>query len=283
MQSAQAQSELGTVEMGLLRAVDCFRAPSGQRGPRRIERGREVGHRARINDQRRGVAAGVHDARQHRAGDGRAVEILGDRNLDCFGLLARGGRPFWNVALPSAEKIAVAAFAAARFELSAAIDDFIEQHVAGFCQIDRLEQRERGDILDHAARIARGQLNIRNDGVVRIPGIEFAVGVADDFFVLPGGAEGFAAVGGRLAFGLVDHDPLHLGARRRQSEETAATARTAIREGIVRTRMEPPSRRHCPPGSQDQPRKVCIPACVPLVKLLSVRVVESQAASCRMW
>ena len=70
-----------------------------------------------------------------------------------------------------------------------AVGHVVPHQVARLRHVDRLHQLERGRVLDHAARIARRELDVLDDGIVRIVGIEFAEGAAGERLVLAGAAE----------------------------------------------------------------------------------------------
>ena len=113
-------------------------------------------------------------------------------------LFARGTWIVWLVAVgttspcqPLTSEMCPSALA--RRRAVAAIDDRIHQHAAGFRAVDRLHQREGADVLDLAARVARRELDVGDEGVLRIGGIELAVELAAEPLV---GRRGFWGAGG---------------------------------------------------------------------------------------
>ncbi len=84
-----------------------------------------------------------------------------------------------DVSLPAADQRDVTVWA--RHGLSAAaVDDRVPQHAARLGHVHRLHQRERDDVLDAALGVARRELDIGDDGVLRIVGIELAVNLSAD-------------------------------------------------------------------------------------------------------
>ena len=57
--------------------------------------------------------------------------------------------------------------------------------MSALAQVDRLQDVEVERVLDLAARIPRRELDVDDDGVLRIGGIDLAERLADDLFVLP--------------------------------------------------------------------------------------------------
>ncbi len=61
---------------------------------------------------------------------------------------------------------------------AAAIDHRIHQHAARLRHVDRLDQRERRNVFHLAARVARRELDIGDERILRICRVELAVGLA---------------------------------------------------------------------------------------------------------
>jgi len=88
-----------------------------------------------------------------------------------------------------------------------AIRDQVIQDSAGLRHIDGFRDRERGRVFHHAARVARGELEIVDDRVARILGVQLAVKMAAERLVDAGFAEAAPGKGGRFA--MVDHEAHH--------------------------------------------------------------------------
>ncbi len=124
------------------------------------------------------VAAHVSPPRHERTADARAIGILGDGQL--HRLVVRGRR---HVALPSGHDGDAAVLVGRRGAVPP-VHDRIEDHAVGLAHVDRLHQRERHVVLDHAPRVARRELEIGDDLVVRVVGTELAVRASVDALVL---------------------------------------------------------------------------------------------------
>ena len=109
---------------------------------------------------------------------------------------------------------------------AAAIDDGISQHAARLRHVDRLDERERRDVFDLAPRIAWRKLDVGDDRVLRIVGIELAVNLSGDLLE---GADAFGARGSGDGCGLHDLERARRWrARRMQTRVTIATPRCVI-------------------------------------------------------
>ena len=76
-----------------------------------------------------------------------------------------------------------------RQELAPAIVHLVEELVIAARRVGRAQNEDIGVVLDHAAGIARRLVEIDDDAVARIGGIELALGRADDALVGAGRAE----------------------------------------------------------------------------------------------
>ena len=85
--------------------------------------------------------------------------------------------PLRKVTLPSAEKID-AAVVRAHWSATAAVGHVVVEDAVGPGHVDGLRQRKRRGIFHHAAGVARGELNVHDDGVVRVRGVDLAEEVA---------------------------------------------------------------------------------------------------------
>ena len=162
----------------------------------------------------------IAEAREHRAGQRRPVAVARHGHLN--GLV--GGRRR-DVALPAADERDVPVWPR-RGGAVAAIDDRIHEHAARLRQVRGHHQRERRDVIDAAARIARRQVDVLDDAVAPIARIDFAVHASADVHVRAGAAKRLAT-GDRIARG--DLEPRHLraGGRRRQHQQRRYGARPA--------------------------------------------------------
>ena len=200
---AVAERPVGARHEALVREL---RRVQGVRRVARELRLRRVRARRRIGDggvvescvDRRGAAVGADRAARAKVGDGerirardrRAVRVLRHRHGDALDLRSR------KVSLPPARQPDIARFVAADVDAPAAIGYLVQQHPARLRHVDRLGQEERRGVLDHAACIARGELDVLDDRAAAIGGIHLARDGAGIGFVLAGLAEGLAAVGG---------------------------------------------------------------------------------------
>jgi len=146
----------------------------------------------------------------HGAGNFRTAFVRGDRKIDLNACR--------NVAFPSApdecvtfgleETIACSGGAAADIErrgaFVAAVDDIVKDCSVSAASVDRLEDRKIHRVLDHAAGIARCQLNVLYNRVQRILRVDLAEGSAVELFVLADLAKGLAGEGGRCRRGYRD-------------------------------------------------------------------------------
>src|SRR5437899_680956 len=82
--------------------------------------------------------------------------------------------------------------------IAAAVRRLVHHLVIAFAQVNRLEDVEVERVLDHAARVARRELEIDDHGILRIVRVDLAVRLADKLFVLPDALERVAAEGRRL-------------------------------------------------------------------------------------
>ena len=99
-------------------------------------------------------------------------------------------------------------------ELVAAIVDFEEQDSIPARHVGRLQEFNIGHIFDHAAFIARREIDVLNPGIGGIGGIELPRDPAGQMLISASVAKGLAAEGG-LGFGDLDmRDPR---VRRRRS------------------------------------------------------------------
>ena len=94
------------------------------------------------------------------------------------------------VTLPRAGEtdVAEAPLGAVEYHRPAAIGHVVPQQAAGLTHVHRLGQNEAGDVT-HLAVGVFGELDILDEFVDRISGIEFAERTAGDLFVLAGIAE----------------------------------------------------------------------------------------------
>src|SRR5207248_11371953 len=81
-------------------------------------------------------------------------------------------------------------------------------------QIDRLEDVEVEGVFDLAARVARRELDVHDRGVLRIVGVELAVRLAGQLFVLADVLEDVAAEGRRLLLDDLDFRDVRVGCGR---------------------------------------------------------------------
>ncbi len=173
-----------------------------------------------------------------RAGDARAVGILRDRNRNGQAVI------LWRCAkVPPGADDRVAQVhdeAVARVDCLrgvvagrgvvqrghahvAAIVEVEQQLVAALAEVDRLQDEDVHRVLDPAAGISRRVFEIGDERVVRIVGIEFAVGPAAKLFVRPHFAVGSKdppLESGRLRPRAIDDDPrdVSLGELRRRGQ-----------------------------------------------------------------
>lgn len=82
--------------------------------------------------------------------------------------------------------------------MAAAVRDIVDEDGVHLGYVDGFPEREGGGVFNKAARVARGKLEIGNDGVARIDGIEFTISMARQSFISANCAERAAIVGGRL-------------------------------------------------------------------------------------
>jgi hypothetical protein len=128
----------------------------------------------------------VDEARQHAAGDRRAVRVAGDGHGD---RLLVGGRR--QIALPAADQPHVA-FGGGLRRAVAAVDHAVDQDAGRLGQIDRPGQRERRDVLGAPLGVARRQGEVLDDRVAPIGHVHLTVDAAADDLVGPGGADRLA-------------------------------------------------------------------------------------------
>ena len=117
-----------------------------------------------------GAGGRVGEARHHRAGDARAVGVLRDRRRPS----SRCRRPArMSACQPLATSTCprgaeVGEVGAALDVGAAAVRHLVDQHAGGLAHVHRLQDGERGRVLDHAARVARRELDVGDDGVERV-------------------------------------------------------------------------------------------------------------------
>ena len=178
-----------------------------------VQRGRRVSQR--VSRSR------ADDVLESRAGDGAAVRIVGDGQVD-DGLKVRragaGGKvptaPHHGVAARHEEGIGQSGRVGDRTWVSAAgeaaegipslvaaVGRLVHHLVVALAQVNRLEDVEGERILDVAVGVRRREANVGDDRVLGIGGIHFAVGHADEFFVLSDARPHVAAKGGRFLGG----------------------------------------------------------------------------------
>ena len=191
--------------VGLFETGGGIRLRRAERGETDWRRFRPVGH--------------VVEARDDGTGDRRAVRIARDRHHDRL-----VGRRRDYVALPAADERHVAFRTGDRLAV-AAVDDLIKEHACRLRHIYRLGQRERRDVFHLPARVSRGQIEILNDGVVRILRIDVAVHLAADEFERPGGSDGLSVVH-RLARGDFESDDLRTRRRRARRDHAGEEKRS---------------------------------------------------------
>ena len=188
-----------------------LRGRARERGARLIERGRRIGgrisaHRAQSDADRRRTRRDVGEAREYEAGDRRAVGVSRDGHLD--GLVVRRRH---HIALPSAHERDVA-LGACRRSAVAPVDDGVYEHTRRPGHVNRLRQRKRRDVFHAAARISRREVQVLDDCVPAIGGIDFSVNQAADDLELTGRAERLP-VRHRLARLDLQADDLRVGRR----------------------------------------------------------------------
>ena len=204
-----------------------------------VEARRPVGHRIAVHDHRPGVLSRrIHDPRHDPAGDGRAVRVFGDRHDDVVIVRPRSGGAR-SVALPAAGEadVAIGAFDRHDGEPAGTVRYVVPHQVARFRHVHRLHDLERGGIFHHAARVTRCQLDVLNDGVAAVLGIEFAKRLAGERLVLAGIAEA-GAVESRRGF-LLDDDagnPRLRGGGHRHNEPDRRQAGRGLRDGHAKLR-----------------------------------------------
>ena len=173
-----------------------------------VSRGAEI-DRIRVRRQ-------VDQALDDGAGDWRTVVVLGHWNDDGLGVGA-----WQQIALPSADQADVTRRGTGGCPVSAIWHEIVE-HAAGFRHVDGLGKQEGPGILHHATRVARRELDVVDHGVAGILGVEFAIEMAGECFVLAGLAEGPCAVSGRLAS--FHRDSRYAGAQGKRYKEEAGNA-----------------------------------------------------------
>ena len=209
----------------------------------RVERRRPVGHGIGVGDQRlRSGTAGIDDTPPTQgSGDGGAVRIVGHRHGGGFPVRP-GHRAAGVVALPAATQsdIAHCPFGRHDGDPAAAIGHVMPQQVAALREVDRFDDLESGDIFDHAALVSRRQVNVLNDGVVRILRIDLAIGAAGQGFIRPGGSEAGAAKGGRGPRFDDDPDDAALSRRAEQGRHRGGRPNPPAPSGHVILSVETP-------------------------------------------
>ena len=133
------------------------------------------------------------------------------------------------ISLPAADE-ADMPFLRSRRSAAAAIRHGVKENAARFRHIDWLGESEGGGVLHHAARIARGELNVGDDGIVRVFGVELPVEAAAQRLVLAGGAEGLAVKGRRLA--LLHYDAYDAGIHARTANEDRGSNSNLLHGGF---------------------------------------------------
>ena len=178
----------------------------------RIERHRLIRHRVRIDDHRaRSDTAGIDNAPDHQSRDRRPIWIFRDRNGYPV-VIVGGSSPARVVALPAAAQTDVAVVALRRRDgdSAAPVRHVLPHQVTAFRQVDRFHKEKARNVLDFAVSVARRQLDIRDDRIVRIFGIKLTERAARQSFILAGLAE-CRSVESRRDF-FIDDDLFHVSA-----------------------------------------------------------------------
>ena len=180
---------------------------------------RFVRHRVGLHHQWLRVrACAVDNAPPHLARDGLTIWAARHRHLqklkatragNCAGFVAYSGASAV-VALPGAGQHHITQRNLLRRERvhATAVWHVVPQQAAGFAHIDWLVDDERRDVAHLAVGIL-GQLNVLNDAVAAVFGIELAKGAARDLFISNGGCR--AARWHRHGNGLVNDDARDTG------------------------------------------------------------------------
>src|SRR6185503_4063333 len=102
--------------------------------------------------------------------------------------------------------------------LAAAIGRLVHHLVRALLELDRLQDVEVELVLDVAARVARRELEVDDDAILPVVGIDFAVRDADQLLVLADARPRITAERRRLAGGDLDPGDARLGERRGKSK-----------------------------------------------------------------
>src|SRR5207237_2528393 len=98
-----------------------------------------------------------------------------------------------------AEIVRIAADVHYRDAACASVGHVVEYRSVAFAQVKRLRDHDVHRILHHAARVPWRKLDVGDDCIERIVGVDLTRRPADDGFVWPHCAKRHAAKGGRLA------------------------------------------------------------------------------------
>ena len=134
---------------------------------------------------------------RHEAGEGRPGHTLDHGYIDRF---RRQRRIEHQIALPAARQVDVSGLLVKAISRrvgrrdpdvakaegpTPAVTDAIYQDAAGPAHVDRLEHREGRRVLDVAVGVTRRLVNVGDDRIARIQGIEFTLSRAPDLLVSP--------------------------------------------------------------------------------------------------
>ncbi len=175
-----------------------------QRGVRLVESGRQIlrrsgSHRAEMDLARVCAGRNVEKPRNHRTRDRGPIGLLRDRYGD---RIVAAGRD--DIALPSAHQHDIPV-GSRRDAAIPTVHDLIDQHVRRPREVHWFGKRKRRDVLDASACVARRQLEILDDAVQRLCGINFSMDSPTQDFVRACGPRGLSIVG------LLARDDLHGG------------------------------------------------------------------------